>query len=192
MSLNLTKGDSINLSKTHGLSSARIGLGWELAKEPLDLDACVFLLSNASGKPVCQDPSHFIYFGQLTGPGVVHHGDNRTGAGDGDDEVIDINFEEIEMKIPSVDEISVIVTIYEARKKGQSFGSLKNAEINIYNPTTNTKIANYDLDENFPDKYSVQVGSFKKIAPKTWEFEAAGHGFAKELGEVCGVYGLSA
>lgn len=190
MSINLTKGESINLSKTHGLNAARIGLGWELSKVPLDLDACVFLLSNASGKPVCPDASNFIFFGNLSGVGVKHHGDYRTGAGDGDDEVIDINFEEIEAKLPMIDEISVIVTIYQARQKGQSFGSLKNAEINIYNPTTNTKIANYDLDENFPDKYSVQVGSFKKVGPKQWEFEAVGIGFAKELGEICQVYGL--
>jgi tellurium resistance protein TerD len=50
-----------------------------------------------------------IYYGKLSGSGIFHKGDNTTGAGEGDDERIRIDFN----KVPSnITELFVTVNIY--------------------------------------------------------------------------------
>lgn len=189
--LNLEKGSAIALTKDTGVKKVRVGLGWEFRKSsPLDLDASVFLLTNASGSPVCQKSSHFVFFNNLNGPGVQHMGDNRTGAGEGDDETIIINFADVEKTAENVDEISVFVTIYQARQKNLNFGNLEEAHVNIYNENDGKIIAQYKLHEAYGDKFSLQVGSFVKNAPGDWEFQAIGVGFCQDLGDICQKYTL--
>ena len=94
MAITLQKGGNVSLSKTDpGLVNAVIGLGWDARStdgSPFDLDGSVFLLGD-SGK-VLSD-AHFVFYNQKTSPdgAVVHSGDNKTGAGEGDDEQIKIN-----------------------------------------------------------------------------------------------------
>jgi tellurium resistance protein TerD len=188
MALNLTKNQSVCLTKeAPGLNNVRLGLGWEVASQPLDLDVACFMLG-ADGK--CPNDGYMIFFNQKVSPdqSVVHNGDNRTGSGDGDDETIDIDLSKVG---PNINEVSILVTIYGARQKSQNFGSLKSAYIRVINQADNAVIAQYDLDENFPGKYSVQVGSLIRDPVGQWSFQAIGIGYEKELGEVAGVYGLS-
>ena len=78
-----------NLVKDHAallpsnLTHLRVGLGWDTR---LDIDASVILYKKDGTY------SDTIYFGKLQTPNksIVHQGDNLTGEGDGDDEVIDI------------------------------------------------------------------------------------------------------
>lgn len=119
MAINLQKGGRIDLSKESTASVFRIGLGWDAAQpgKEFDLDAMTL-------------------FGQLDGPeaiaatGCIHHsGDNRTGAGDGDDETITIDT----AKVPAnVQEIVVLVNIHDAKNRQQNFGMVKNAKVNLY------------------------------------------------------------
>lgn len=90
MSINLKKGQKINLTKDNpGLNKAIIGLGWDTNKYSggyeFDLDASAFLVGN-NGK--VNDDLNFVFYNNLQDPSgaVVHTGDNRTGDGDGDDE----------------------------------------------------------------------------------------------------------
>ncbi|WP_370774021.1 TerD family protein [Clostridium sp.] len=39
-----------------------------------------------------------MYFGNLKGHGIYLHGDNRTGAGDGDDEKISVDLDKLPAK----------------------------------------------------------------------------------------------
>src|SRR6476469_4850497 len=99
MAINLSKGQKIDLTKTNpGLSKVLVGLGWDTNKydggKDFDLDASVFVL-DATGK-VGSD-ADFIFYNNTknSNTSIEHLGDNRTGAGDGDDEVVKIDLASI-------------------------------------------------------------------------------------------------
>ena len=115
MAINLSKGQKIDLTKTNpGLSKITVGLGWDTNKydggKDFDLDVSLFL-TNAAGK--VEGESNFVFFNnpQNENGSVVHTGDNRTGAGDGDDEQIKI---ELAAVPANVEKIAFTITIYEA------------------------------------------------------------------------------
>ena len=85
--LNLKKNDILNLAKKNpGLKKVILGAGWDVASggQDFDLDIAAFLL-NANGK-VQNIPDDVIFFNNMQGQGIYLEGDNRTGAGEGDDE----------------------------------------------------------------------------------------------------------
>src|SRR6478736_6703117 len=94
MSVSLAKGGNVSLTKmAPSLSAITVGLGWDTRTTTgadFDLDASA-ILCGSSGKVI--DDSHFVFFNNLVSPdgSVVHTGDNLTGEGEGDDEVININ-----------------------------------------------------------------------------------------------------
>lgn len=187
MSINLKKGDSINLKKSvPSLTRVRIGMGWEKVSAPLDLDASVFACRHENGAPKLFSDQHFIFFNNLTTPnGSIHHtGDNRTGAGEGDDESVIVDLTKLESEIT---EISFIVTIYEAITRRQNFGMLKDAYIKVYDEVTNAVICEYDLDANFSNETACQLGSLIKVNGE-WSFKAVGAGYVMELGDFLAGY----
>lgn len=192
LSVSLSKGQKISLTKDTGIKKIAVALGWEVSSEPLDLDAVAFALSSRTGKPLCPKEEDFIFYGNKTAMNnsIIHTGDNRTG-GDGDCEKILVDFEKIKSVDPSVDELAFYVTIFEAAKKNQTFGKLKNAYIKIYKED-NTVFADYDLDQAFPDARSVHIGSFTKDAAGDWHFTAIGNAVKEELSGVCAKYGIDA
>src|SRR4029450_11793219 len=94
MSVSLSKGGNVSLSKeAPGLTAVLVGLGWDVRTTTgadYDLDASA-LLCDASGKVISD--RHFIFYNNLTSPdgSVEHTGDNLTGEGEGDDEMINVN-----------------------------------------------------------------------------------------------------
>ncbi len=98
MAINLQKGGNVNLSKTDpNLKQILLGLGWEARSTDgvdFDLDASLFMVTE-NGR--VRSDSDFIFYGQLRSScgSVEHTGDNRTGAGEGDDEALKIKLEQI-------------------------------------------------------------------------------------------------
>ncbi|MBL8485315.1 MAG: TerD family protein [Rhodocyclaceae bacterium] len=154
MAVSLKKGEGVNLRKDgeHDLSVVTIGLGWDVAEtkkgflgslfgkkeEDYDLDAIAFLLgkdgkihnlgsvgSNGGATLVGGD---VVFFNSQRHPSgsIWLTGDNRTGAGDGDDEQIIVKLNDMPAQY---DCIIFVVSIYEGKAKNQSFGSVKNAFI---------------------------------------------------------------
>lgn len=86
----LTKGEGVTLRKNgRALTKVTMGLGWDPAADgkSIDLDAgCVML--DASGAKV--EAVYFMHLKSKDGS-IVHSGDNLTGEGDGDDEVIKVD-----------------------------------------------------------------------------------------------------
>ena len=134
MSISLKKGQKVSLTKDNAsLQSVMIGLGWDEAQpkkggffapkpQAIDCDASAFVLVN--GK--LTNNSDIVYFGNLKhkSGAIQHMGDNLTGAGEGDDEQIFVNL----AKVPQeYDRIVLVVNIYEAVKRNQNFGMIKNA-----------------------------------------------------------------
>ena len=156
MAVNLSKGQKISLEKEAGgaLSQIKMGLGWDVGAAPqksggflgglfggggsaggsIDLDAsCIMLDAN-------KQMVDAIWFGQLQSKdsSIQHTGDNRTGAGDGDDEVINVNLS----RVP--DHVQALVFTVNSFT-GQTFATVNNAFCRLVNASNNSEVARYDL-----------------------------------------------
>lgn len=189
MAVSLKKGGRVDLTKDTGLKKATIGLGWDTNRyqgsEEFDLDLVIF---ETDKNKKCLGEQHFIFYGNLEDPehAIEHSGDNRTGAGDGDDETAEIIFPLINEK---AENIVIAVAIYEAKKRHQNFGLVDNAYIHITNPETNEELLRYDLGEDFSTQTSVVFGEIYKVSGE-WKFKAVGEGYEKELEDLCREYGI--
>lgn len=189
----LEKGARVNLTKTvPGLKKVRVGLAWGENKfdtgAAYDLDASVFMCKvDSNGSPKLLSNAHLVYYGNLHSPegAINHHGDNLTGAAAGDDEVIDIALADIDA---GVDEISLIVTIFQADNRKQNFGQIPGSGVTLYDNDTGTVIAKYSLEDDFSTETAVQFGSLYKKDGE-WLFKAVGAGYKKGLGDFITVYG---
>ncbi|QDQ29021.1 TerD family protein [Chitinimonas arctica] len=191
MAINLTKGQGINLTKTAPtLSRIRMGLGWDRKSNSgpeFDIDCSVFVCAlNGAGEPKLMSDSHLIFFNNLSTPNgaVQHKGDNRTGAGEGDDETVLVDLGKIEADAA---EISFIVTIHEGAERGQNFGQIQNAYIKLYDDATGVEVAGYDLDATFSSETAVQFGSLYRKEGQ-WHFKAVGAGYRLTLGDFVAGY----
>jgi len=193
MTVSLSKGGRISLSKeAPGLSKIYIGLGWDCRTtdgSPFDLDSSIFLL-NASGK--VRSDSDFVFYGNLKAvDGAVEHlGDNLTGAGAGDDEVMKLNLTQLDSNAPDVEKLAVVVTIHEAEGRKQNFGQVNNAFIRILNDENQSEIVRYDLSEDFSMETALVFGEIYKKGGE-WRFTAVGQGYAGGLAAACKDYGVN-
>ncbi len=192
MSVSLSKGGRVSLSKeAPGLKNIKVGLGWDTnatdTGTDFDLDASIFML-DASNKATAD--SDFIFFNNLksTDGSVVHQGDNLTGDGDGDDEVIDIDLSKVDEKYQS---IAIAVTIHEATVRKQNFGQVSNAFVRIVNDADGKELAKYELDEDYSSETAILFGSLYRKDGE-WRFKAEGTGFNSGLKGFCDTYGVKA
>ncbi|MFZ5969333.1 MAG: TerD family protein [Bacillota bacterium] len=190
MSISLTKGQKIDLTKTNpGLKKVIIGLGWDTNKYSggydFDLDASAFLTNEFDKVTNDRD---FVFYNNLQGGNgsVIHTGDNRTGEGEGDDEQIKVDFS----KVPAnIHKIGITVTIHEAAQRGQNFGQVSNAFVRVVNEETNQEVLRYDLAEDFSVETALVVCELYRHSGE-WKFSAVGSGFQGGLAALCRNYGL--
>ncbi|WP_028303389.1 TerD family protein [Oceanospirillum maris] len=183
MAINLEKGQRINLEKeSGGAKQFRIGLGWDARATDgtdFDLDACAAMLQE-NGKAASS--SDIIYFNNLSSAcgGLIHQGDNLTGDGDGDDEVINVDLS----KVPeSVQKIVFAAAIYKAGERSQNFGQVQNAFIRAVNLGNNEEVIRYDLSEDYSVNTAVTFGELYRHNGE-WKFNATGEGHKMEVGEL--------
>lgn len=155
MAITLTKGKPLSLSKeSPGLTKVFMGLGWDPAQpekkggllgglfggnkavDEIDLDASVLMFTAA------KEHMDTVYFGQLKSRdgSITHGGDNLTGEGDGDDEVIYVDL----TKLPS-NCSHLVFTVNSFR--GQTFNEVDNAFARLVDETKNKEICRYELHE---------------------------------------------
>ncbi|PWJ36013.1 TerD family protein [Sediminitomix flava] len=185
MTITLEKGGRCNLSHTSPpLQKVMIGLGWELKPNAsLDLDASAFMLGK-DGKLIASE--FLVFYNNLKSPdgAIQHTGDNRTGIGDGDDEMLLVNLESID---PEVHEVIIAATIHNAIEKEQSFGLLNEAYIRLVNIDTRKEVARYSLGSEFSDATDIEFGRLLKTETG-WSFEALGKGATKGLEGLVSTY----
>ena len=187
MAVSLQKGQKVSLTKSNpGLSKVMVGLGWDEAPQKaqgvfgsifgggktqdIDCDATAILLQG--GK--LRGKQDIVYFGNLrhmTGM-VQHMGDNLTGAGEGDDEQILIDLAGLPAQY---DRIVMVVNIYQAQKRGQHFGMIRNAFIRLVDARTNAEMCRYDLTENYSGMTAMIFGEIYRHNGE-WKFNAIGQG----------------
>ena len=187
MTICLQKGQRISLSKeAPGLTKLMCGLGWDVAEksgggffgvfgggQDFDLDASVLCL-NANQK--LTDVKDLVYFGNLKhqSGAIIHQGDNLTGEGDGDDEVIIVNLPKIPARISR---LVFVVNIYDCIKRKQHFGQVENAFVRLVNASNNRELARYNLSgSNYAEMTGMTLAEIYRHQDE-WKMAAVGNGF---------------
>ena len=190
MAINLQKGQRVSLDNSMKL--ALVGLGWDTNRydggSDFDLDASAFLLGE-NGKLLRDED--FVFYNNLNGRdgAVVHTGDNLTGDGDGDDEVIMIDFS----KIPSeIKKIAICVTIHdaEARHQIRSFFNGHQENQHAAAHIIGEPVLKFDLEEEFSIETALVVAEiyFKN---GEWKFNAVAAGYQGGLEAICRSFGAN-
>lgn len=199
MAISLQKGQGVSLKKSENeLSEVTIGLGWDvndegiggflgklLAKKPeeYDLDAVAFLLdvngkvvdlgeSGDKGGPTLKN-GDVIFFNSMTHKtgAIWLTGDNRTGAGDGDDEQIVVKLDQLPQQYKKV---LFVVQIYQGIKKNQNFSKIKNAFIRAVDKN-NREMCRFNLsgDTTYANCRSLLFAELDRQGSE-WKFNAIG------------------
>jgi tellurium resistance protein TerD len=132
---------------------------------------------------------HFIFFNNLKSPDghVEHLGDNLTGEGDGDDEVIKVNLVGLDA---SVDKIVFAVSIYDGEVRSQNFGQVRNAFIRVVNSAGGAEITRYDLSEDYSAETALVFGELYRSGAE-WKFRAVGQGYSSGLAGIAKDFGVN-
>lgn len=179
--VSLSKGQKVTLRKDGGvaLTYIQMGLGWDPIEKRgmfgnrsanVDLDASAVLFADNNMVDVA-------YYGQLTSKdgSIRHQGDNLTGEGAGDDEVILVDLTRIP---PHVSTIVFIVTSY----RGHTFEQVKNAFCRLVDTTSNAELARFTLQGGMPFTGMVMAKVYR--VGGEWKLQAIGEGIqAKHAGE---------
>jgi tellurium resistance protein TerZ len=174
MTVSLSKGQKISLEKEAGGALGRVtmGLGWDAIKtkgflgfgaktEAVDLDAsCVMF--NESGAPV-----DVIWFRQLKSKdgSIQHTGDNRTGAGDGDDEQINVDLGAVPSSIKSL-----VFTVNSFT--GQTFAQVENAYCRLVDAVNGKEVARFNLSVQGPHSAQIMAKLYRHNGE--WKMHAIG------------------
>lgn len=185
MAVSLRKGQGVSLDKAvNDLSTITIGLGWDIAQpkrgflgslfaakpEDYDLDAIALLLG-ADDKLTGPEDVVFYNAQQHPSGALWLTGDNRTGAGDGDDEQIIVKLD----KVPArYERILFLVSIYDGKSKGQDFAKVANAFIRAVDGN-GKEMVRFDIsgDASLANHCSL---TFAEVARNNgaWKFNAIG------------------
>lgn len=190
MPVSLAKGGNVSLTKeAPGLKAVLLGLGWDVRSTDgvgFDLDASVFVLG-ANGK--VRSDSDFIFYNNLkSSDGAVEHtGDNLTGLGDGDDEAIKVNLDQLPA---DVQKLAVAVSMHDSGARKQNFGQVTNAYVRVLNLADNRELARYDLSEDASTETAMIFGELYRHGAD-WKFRAVGQGFQGGLTALVKSFGVN-
>jgi tellurium resistance protein TerD len=189
MAISLQKGGNLSLSKTAPeLRSVLVGLGWAARASTgadFDLDASLFMVA-ANGK--VRSDADFIFYNQLKSlcGSVEHTGDNKTGAGEGDDEALKITLAEVSGEI---ERLVIAVTIHDAVARRQNFGMVSDAFVRVVNLETDAEIVRFDLSEDYSAETAMIFAEIYRHKDE-WKFRAVGQGYADGLEALAIHYGV--
>ncbi len=190
MAISLKKGQRISLSKeAPNLTQVICGLGWDVVEksgggffgafgggQDFDLDASVLCLD--SNKKVT-DIKDIVYFGNLKhqSDSIIHLGDNLTGAGEGDDEVIIVDLPKIPARITR---LVFVVNIYNCTKRKQDFSQVANAFVRLVDRANNKELARYELSgSNYHGMTGMTLAEIYRHNNE-WKMAALGNGLKVE------------
>lgn len=182
-------GEEVNITlKDPTINEIMVGVGWDLKKLdsiPLDLDVSIFLLDNHNKTRVDED---FIFYNNMSGAdgSVKHMGDSRTGAGDGDDEIMMLALNELPYDILK---ISFVLSIYDMDFLSHNFSMVKNVYFRIVNKNTDNEIFRYELDEELIGEEGLIIGELERVGSE-WIFHAVGETVKGGLGKIADNFGM--
>lgn len=187
----VTLGNELNINaKDATLRRIVIGAGWDsntFNADVIDMDISLFLLGKDEKTRVDED---FIFYGQreVLNGGIRHHGDSRTGAGDGDDETISVFLEAVPFDVM---QIMIVLSVYKGYEKEQNVSMVRNAYIRIVNEENGYEIVRYKMDVDLEDhkESGVLAAVLNREGPK-WHFKPLVEFYPNGLPEIATKYGI--
>ncbi|MEU6365920.1 TerD family protein [Streptomyces sp. NPDC046931] len=164
--VSLQKNQTVSLVKGGSplLSQVRMGLGWEPAfhGKDIDLDASVI----AYGPQ--RNHIDSCYFGKLTilNGAVKHSGDNLTGEGGGDDEVITVDLGRLPQEVTGL-----VFTVNSF--SGQKFTEVAKAYCRLVDAATDQELVRFDLTQAEPQT-GVMMAKLVRQFSGEWDMTAMG------------------
>jgi len=179
----IKRGDELNITqKDPTMRQLNIGVGWDLR--------AFFLLDNDDETRMDED---FVFYNNPKDKEgtVIHDGDNRTGAGDGDDENVRIDLNGLPF---DVTKICFVLSIYNINSEDNTitddnFSMVKNVYFRLVNENTDHEIFRYELDEELTGDEGLIIGHLERIGAE-WVFTAIGDTVAGGLEEIATNYGI--
>ncbi|MGL5086601.1 MAG: TerD family protein [Clostridium sp.] len=185
LTLNLNKNDILDLTKKNpGLKKVVLGAGWDISNNgsDFDLDIAAFLLDRNNKFNALEN---IIFFNNRQGQGIALESDNRTGAGDLDDERINIDLDGINQNIAR---IVFAVTIHDGQAKRQTFGMVNNSYVRLLDSAQNEKeICRFNLKENVSTATAVLFAELIR-ENNEWQFKAVGESKIADLNGLLALY----
>ena len=191
MSINLKKGGTINLSKeAPGVTKFSLAIGWDENKgqseHDFDPDVTVFVCDENAR---CLSERDMVFYNDPTDStgAILHSGDDRTGAGDGDNETIHIDAAKLgdNAKI-----IKGVITIDEAVARNQNFVMMENAFARLYETESGKEVCRYNLTEDGGTSIAMHFLNITVNPDKTLNFDVIGEKSEKTLADFCREVGL--
>ncbi|GGQ76587.1 TerD family protein [Streptomyces althioticus] len=164
--VSLQKNQTVSLMKGGRplLSQVKMGLGWEPAYrgKDIDLDASVIAFGPQ------RNHVDSCYFGklQILGGAIQHSGDNLTGEGAGDDEVITVDLGRLPMEVSGL-----VFTVNSF--SGQKFTEVAKAYCRLLDASTGEELVRFDLTSAEPQT-GVMMAKLIRQYSGEWEMTAMG------------------
>lgn len=160
----MDKGSVVDLPMSSAMRQTFAGLSWDTTSGEVDLDVSAIQL-NAKGQDV-----DTVFFGNLEGQGIVHSGDNLTGEGSGDDEVISLTLDKL---APEVQQIYFVINIYT---KDRTFAEVANPKCRIFTKEGGavSELCHYRLAEATNGQALIMGRLFRAPGDVRWGFQAIG------------------
>lgn len=176
----LTKGEVSSITKkAPGVTKVKFGLGWDAPEDaPIDLDAIVFLLG--SDGQLVDKSSGVIFFNNKAAHGVVHSGDNRTGAGEGYDETVVIDLAALPQEVTEAR-----CTVYSY--SGQDLSTVSNVLAGVLKADDESAIETFDAGA-LGAVLGADLGSYIRNGDE-WDFKAGGDSITSSLADLFAKYG---
>lgn len=175
----VSQGLSLDLNKVApSLENILVGLGWDQGAngETYDLDLAAIMKRNHA----IQSASDIIFFNNKLANGLALDKDNRTGAGDGDDEKITGKLSNIPADIT---DIYFVAAIFEAQKSNLTFNKIRNSYIRLVNTDNNSEVCNYILRDNYSTETFVVPCKLERTN-NGWQFKAVEYSGVGDLNVV--------
>jgi stress response protein SCP2 len=139
-----------------------MALGWDPARggRDIDLDASV-IAYDRTGKDLAK-----VWYAHLQdfGGAIRHSGDNLTGAGEGDDEIIYVDLSQLP---PAVVALAFTINSYS----GQTFHQVARAFCRLVDDYSNAELVRYELSEN-KNETGVVMAALLRHSDNTWVMQA--------------------
>lgn len=178
VTLDLGKGAVLDLTKRNpGLTKVKVGAGWDVAQSgtDFDLDISAFLLNDA-GK--ITSGNDVIFYNHMQMAGIQLSGDNRTGAGNGDDETINVDLSAVPAQYSK---IVFCVSIDQAVARRQTFGMVQNAYIRLMDAANGDKeLCRFSLRDDYSTDTAVIFAELRRNNGD-WDFATLGEGKQGDL-----------
>lgn len=158
------KGMTVEIKDKAGqtFTNLYVGAGWDMVGKAVDLDLVAACLTG--GKLTKQ--TRLVYFGDRNEPGVQLSEDNRSGAGDGDDESIRFDLTQIEA---DVDSIAIGVAAYA----GADLAAAKNVHFRIVNGknANDTQVFDVPMNQASTGDTVLHAATLRRTENGTWTIE---------------------